>query len=62
MKRAALYARVSTQKQKDEQTIDTQLNEIKRGIEADRCVLIEDCIYMDEGWSGAILELSLIHI
>jgi site-specific DNA recombinase len=56
MKRAALYARVSTQRQKDEQTIDTQLNEIKRGIEVDGCVLIEDCVYKDEGWSGAILE------
>lgn len=56
MKRAALYARVSTDNQKDEQTIETQLHEIREAIKADGCVLIEDCIYKDEGWSGAFLE------
>ncbi len=56
MKRAALYARVSTDNQKDEQTVKTQLYEIREAIKADGCVLIEDCIYTDEGWSGAFLE------
>lgn len=56
MKRAALYARVNTDNQKDEQTIETQLHEIREAIKADSCVLIEDCIYKDEGWSGAFLE------
>ena len=56
MKRAALYARVSTENQKDEQTVETQLYEIKEAIKADGCVLMEDCSYLDEGWSGAFLE------
>lgn len=56
MKRAALYARVSTDNQKDEQTIETQLHEIREAIKADGCLLIEDCVYKDEGWSGAFLE------
>lgn len=56
MKRAALYARVSTELQKDEKTIQNQLSEIRRAVEADNCVLLEDCIYQDDGWSGALLE------
>lgn len=56
MKRAALYARVSTERQKDEKTIETQINEIKAAIKADGCALIADCIYKDDGWSGAFLE------
>lgn len=56
MKRAALYARVSTERQKDEQTIETQIHEIKQKIQADGCTLIDDCTYQDAGWSGAILE------
>lgn len=55
-KRAACYARVSTDKQRDENTIDTQLHEMRAEIEKDGNVLIEDCIYKDEGWSGAFLE------
>lgn len=56
MKRAALYARVSTDNQKDEQTIDTQLHEICEVITADGCTLVDGCTYKDEGWSGAFLE------
>jgi len=56
MKRAALYARVSTELQKDEQTIQNQLGEIRRAIESDGCALLEDCVYKDDGWSGALLE------
>ncbi len=53
--KAALYARVSTDKQKDENTIDTQLNEIRNAIEKDGNSLSEDNVYFDEGWSGAYL-------
>ena len=56
MLRAALYARVSTELQKDEQTVQNQLSEIKPKIESDGNTLLESCIYVDEGWSGAILE------
>jgi site-specific DNA recombinase len=56
MKRSALYARVSTEKQKDEQTVQTQLDEIIAAIRADGNLLIEGGIYQDEGWSGAYIE------
>lgn len=56
MLRAALYARVSTELQKDEKTVQNQLSEIKPKIESDGNTLLESCIYVDEGWSGAILE------
>jgi site-specific DNA recombinase len=56
MLRAALYARVSTELQKDEETVQNQLSEIKRTIAEDGNSLLEGCEYVDEGWSGAILE------
>lgn len=54
--RAALYARVSTDKQKDEQTIDTQINEVRDAIESDNNTLLDENIYTDAGWSGAYIE------
>lgn len=56
MLRAALYARVSTELQKDEETVQNQLSEIRQAIKDDGNTLIESCEYVDEGWSGAILE------
>ncbi|HUB94080.1 MAG TPA: recombinase family protein [Verrucomicrobiae bacterium] len=56
MLRAAIYARVSTELQKDEETVQTQLYETKKAIEDDGNSLLADCEYVDEGWSGAILE------
>jgi len=56
MLRAALYARVSTDRQKDEETVQNQLGEIRKAIEEDGNSLTEECEYIDEGWSGAILE------
>lgn len=56
MLRAALYARVSTELQKDEKTVENQLAEILPEIEKDGNSLLEGCQYIDEGWSGAILE------
>src|SRR6266568_647068 len=56
MLRAAYYTRVSTDKQKDEETVKNQISEIETAIIADGNILQEDCKYRDEGWSGAILE------
>jgi site-specific DNA recombinase len=56
MKRAAFYVRVSTDKQADEKTWETQIFELKRSIEQDGNILADGCEYMDESWSGAILE------
>lgn len=54
-KRAALYARVSTDRQKEEATIASQVDEIRRRIEADGHRLSEDCVFTDDGYSGELL-------
>lgn len=57
MRTAAIYMRVSTANQEEEQTIDNQKMEILERIEKDANVtLITDYLYKDEGWSGAIIE------
>jgi site-specific DNA recombinase len=50
MRRAVLYARVSSDLQKKEQTIDSQLAEIKKQISNAGDVLVKE--YIDEGVSG----------
>jgi site-specific DNA recombinase len=56
MKTVALYARVSTARQEQEETIDSQIAEVKQRIIDDGNVLIEKYIYIDEGYSGSMLE------
>ncbi len=57
MKKAAIYMRVSTAHQEEEQTIDNQEMEILERVKKDTdVVLIADYEYKDEGWSGAIIE------
>lgn len=57
MKKAAIYMRVSTAHQEEEQTIDNQKMEILERVKKDTdVVLITDYEYKDEGWSGAIIE------
>ncbi|MBI2448442.1 recombinase family protein [Candidatus Microgenomates bacterium] len=55
MLKAALYARVSTQRQEQEETIKSQIDEIERKIREDGNVLLPQHVYKDEGWSGTIL-------
>lgn len=52
---AALYARVSTSKQEIQETIDSQLEEIKRKIQEDGNILPSENIFMDDGWTGEML-------
>lgn len=56
MKRAALYARVSTARQEQEETIDSQLAEVRQRVESDGALLQPDKIFVDEGYSGSLLE------
>lgn len=56
MKKVAIYMRVSTAHQEDEETIKSQYMELKARIEADGHVLSPDLIYKDDGWSGAIIK------
>jgi site-specific DNA recombinase len=53
--RAALYARVSSEKQAKENTIASQLAELRQQIAADGLALLEDHVFVDEGHSGSTL-------
>jgi len=54
MQKAALYARVSTDAQKQEGTIESQVAELKRQIAAAGHVLVKE--YLDDGFSGTYLD------
>jgi site-specific DNA recombinase len=54
MKRAVLYARVSTDAQQKEGTIVSQVLELKRQIAATGDVLVKE--YLDDGYSGSLLD------
>lgn len=51
--RVAIYARVSSEEQREGQTIDSQIAELERYAQAQGWVVVG--IYKDEGWSGAVL-------
>jgi len=51
----ALYARVSSDKQAKDKTIDSQIAALKEKIAADGGALIEDMMFIDAGVSGATL-------
>ncbi len=52
-KLVSTYARVSTEKQEDEKTIENQLMEVRDFAEKNSYTIIEE--YRDDGWSGDIL-------
>src|SRR4051812_17209771 len=54
--KAAIYARVSTEKQGREQTVDSQLDALRRWASAHGHELNDAHVYIDEGYSGARLD------
>ena len=54
MQRAALYARVSTDAQKQEGTIESQIAELRRQIAAAGHVLVKE--YIDDGYTGSRMD------
>jgi len=52
--RLAIYARVSTEEQREGQTIDSQVAELERCAREKGWPVTE--IYKDEGWSGGVME------
>ena len=56
MKRAALYARVSTDKQEREETIESQLDALYHAVEADAYEVPPGGVFVDEDASGARLD------
>jgi site-specific DNA recombinase len=53
---AGLYARVSTNRQEHEETIESQIDEIKKRIEEDGNILSPEHIFKDDGWTGEMLQ------
>ena len=53
--RVALYARVSSQRQANDKTIASQREAILQRIEKDGLNISEDCMFLDEGYSGSEL-------
>jgi site-specific DNA recombinase len=54
--KSAIYARVSTSKQELEQTIESQIECLRKYVENDGLELDEKHVYIDEGYSGTKLE------
>jgi site-specific DNA recombinase len=52
---AAIYARVSSDRQKEDKTIGSQTTALKEYAEAHHYVVPKECIFEDEGYSGATL-------
>ncbi|MFH1244446.1 MAG: recombinase family protein [bacterium] len=53
---AGFYARVSTARQEDQETIDSQLSELRSRIKVDGCELPIENEFIDDGWTGTTLE------
>lgn len=53
IKLIAIYARVSTSTQEEEQTIQNQIHTLKEYAERHNCKIIQE--YLDDGWSGDTL-------
>jgi site-specific DNA recombinase len=56
MKTAALYARVSSERQKEEQTIGSQTEALKEYAKTNGYTVLPEWVFQDEGYSGAILK------
>lgn len=54
MKKAAIYARVSTALQERERTIESQIEELKKQVASNSNVLVKE--YIDDGYSGAKMD------
>ncbi|HYW79502.1 MAG TPA: recombinase family protein [Thermoguttaceae bacterium] len=52
----ALYARVSSQRQVEELTIQSQVAAIRQRIEEDSMMVDDDRCFLDEGFSGSTLQ------
>ena len=55
-RRAGIYARVSTQRQQQQATIDSQVAELRARVRQDGHQLLEEHILLDDGHSGSYLD------
>ena len=55
MRTAAIYARVSSDRQKEEQTIASQTSALRTYAAEHDYMVLDGCVFEDEGWSGGTL-------
>ncbi len=55
-RRAAIYARVSSQRQRKQSTIQSQVTQLRCRVEQDRHQLLDEHILLDDGYSGSYLD------
>ena len=55
-KNAAIYARVSSQKQKDGETIESQIDALKKFAQENNYFIKEEFVFQDNGISGSTLQ------
>ena len=55
MKQVAIYARVSSEQQAQQATVDSQVAALKERVESDGHVIMPQDVFVDEGFSGATL-------
>ncbi len=53
--RVAIYARVSSEQQAQQQTIQSQVAALRERVTQDGCLLAEENIFLDDGYSGTTL-------
>lgn len=58
MKTAAIYTRVSSERQREEQTINSQVEALKEYAQSGGYRVLPEWIFRDEGYSGATLQRS----
>ena len=51
----AIYARVSSDQQAHAQTIASQVATLRERVREDGCILLPECEFLDDGYSGATL-------
>ena len=57
MKRVALYARVSGDKQEREETINSQLAQLRTLAAQKNLTVLDRHVYLDDGYSGGLLRV-----
>jgi site-specific DNA recombinase len=55
MRITAIYARVSSSKQREEKTIDSQISALQKYAEKQEVTIAPEYIFKDEGYSGSVL-------